>query len=431
MMTTSPKAMRVAAVTAMLCAVILNGCGSAPRKAADAYTGDLKLRGYQTIYTMLSHGDQVDRPIDDFLKDIPLAPDVTRDWFKGVLQETQYELGEPKMEGDDKAIVPIKVTAPDLALWERTIDAGVGVGGVADADAQKSLTEHTYAKITYDDALVMVKEGGDWKVLVDYPTRDKIRKMHKDAVELYHKHDYDKAIAAYQDLLAACDKDEATGIPGLKFLYANELKDIQNAKAQIAEAQAYIPKLALSDVDMKMAASRVPGIFGKVANTGDKAIDEVLMTVTYYEGKGKKKKAVYTEDHDVVVTPLEFTNFSRPVLPLVPGETRDFGFKLSAPPEIQQKANPDLTVTSIVFTQSSAPLPKPPAPTPLPAASPAAGGPRQPRGQPRRLRRRCRPRRRCRLRRRCRIRRRAGSSDGAGFRVCDFAPGAKSQTLSR
>ncbi len=122
-----------------------------------------------------------------------------------------------------------------------------------------------------------------------------------------------------------------------------------------------------------MSASRVPGIFGKITNSGDKAIDEVQMTVTYYMGKGKRKKAAYTEDHAAVVTPLEFTNFSRTVLPLVPGETRDFGFKLSAPPDIQQKATPDLTVTSIVFTQSQAPLPKPPAPTPMPAASPAPG----------------------------------------------------------
>jgi hypothetical protein len=73
-----------------------------------------------------------------------------------------------------------------------------------------------------------------------------------------------------------------------------------------------------------------------------------------------------------VATPLEFTNFGRPVLPFVPGETRSFGFRLTASPEVQQKATPDLTVTSIVFTQSSAPLPKPATPTPTEAASPAA-----------------------------------------------------------
>jgi hypothetical protein len=64
------------------------------------------------------------------------------------------------------------------------------------------------------------------------------------------------------------------------------------------------------------------------------------------------------------------------VQPFVPGETRSFGFRLTAAPEVQQKATPDLTVSSIVFTQSSAPLPKPavPTPTPAPGASPAASG---------------------------------------------------------
>ena len=48
------------------------------------------------------------------------------------------------------------------------------------------------------------------------------------------------------------------------------------------------------------------------------------------------------------------------MLPFVPGETRSFGFRLTAPPEVQQKATPDLDGdVAIVFTQSKAPLPKP------------------------------------------------------------------------
>jgi hypothetical protein len=372
MMKSSLGAKRALFLTAVGVA-ILAGCGNPAQRAANTYLDNLKLRAYPTIYQMLSHQDQVDRTLDQFLTDIPMAPDVTKDWFKVILQQMNYQVGEPKMEGSDKAIVSVKVTAPDLALWERTIDAQGTTGQSTDAAAQKSLEEGSYPKISYDDSIVMLKEGGDWRVFVDYAARDRIKKAHKDAVELYHKHDYDKASAAYQDLLAALDKDEATGNQGLKFLYQQELKQVQTAKAQIPDGQAYIPKLVLSDVDMKMAASRVPGIFGKITNSGDKAIDEVQMTVTYYEGKGKKKKAVYTEDHAPIATALEFTNFTRPVLPLVPGETRDFGFRLNAPVDVQQKATPDLTVTSIVFTQSQAPLPKPPPPSAAATPAGAAG----------------------------------------------------------
>ncbi|HEY6418957.1 MAG TPA: hypothetical protein VIX59_08140, partial [Candidatus Binataceae bacterium] len=362
---------RVFAVAALVAAVATGCAGKTPQNAAFNYINNLKMYNYPVIYQMLSHQDQVDRTIDQFLTEIPLAPDVSRDWFKSVLRSVNYEVGDVKMDGD-KAIVTVKVTRPDLALWERTVDASATADQTADQIAQKQINEGGYPTVTYNDEIVFKKQGDEWRLVVDFPAKENIAKMHKDAVDLYHKHEYDKAIAAYQALLAGLDNEQATGNAGLKFQYQRELNDIQNAQKQQPEAEAYIPKLALTDVDMKMAASRVPGIFGKMTNSGDKAIDEVQFTVNYYEGKGKNKKMVSTEIHIPVATPLEFTNFERPVLPFVPGETRSFGFRLTAPAEVQQKATPDLNVTSIVFTQSKAPLPKPAAPSPAPGATPAA-----------------------------------------------------------
>ena len=355
------------------CALFAAACqGHSPQRAADTYLQNLKLYNYPAAYQALSHQDQVDRTIDQFLTDVPMAPDVNKDWFKGVLRAYDYKVGDSKTEGD-KAIVTVSVTRPDLALWERTVDASVSGETTPDSIAQKNLTENTYPKVTYDDNIVMVNQGGDWRLVYNFPFKENIRKEHKDAVDLYHKHDYEKAIAAYQKIIDELDKDQSTGNAGLKFQYGRELAAIQNSQKQLSDAQAYVPKIALSDVDLKMSASRVPGIFGKMTNSGDKALDEVQFTVTYYEGKGKNKKAVLTEIHTPVATALEFTNFARPVLPFVPGETRNFGFKLTAPTDVQMKSSPDLTVTSIVFTQSTAPLPKPAAPSPTPGASPGAG----------------------------------------------------------
>ena len=368
---------RIQAKSAMLaalavCAFLLAGCqGHSPQAAAENYLNNLKLYNYPATYQAMSHQDQVDRTMDQFLSEIPMAPDVSKDWFKGILRAYDYKVGDAKIDGD-KAVVTVSVTRPDLALWERTVDAALTGDQTPDSLAQKNLTENTYPKVTYDDNIVMVQQGGEWRLLVDFPFQENIVKEHAAAVDLYHKHDYDKAIAAYQKILDELDKEQATGTQGLKFQYGRELADIQNAQKQLADAQAYIPKIVLSDVDMKMSASRVPGIFGKMTNSGDKAIDEVQFTVNYYEGKGKNKKVVFSEVHTPVATALEFTNFGHPVLPFVPGETRNFGFRLTAAPEIQQKATPDLVVTSIVFTQSGAPLPKPATPTPSPGASPAA-----------------------------------------------------------
>jgi len=359
--------------TAAICAIFVAGCtGKTPQRAAENYLGGLKMYNYPACYEAMSHQDKVDRTMDQFLSDIPMAPDVNKDWFKGMLRAYDYEVGDAKVDGD-KANVIVKVTRPDLKLWERTVDASLSGEKTPDSEAQKDLEQKTYPKVTYDDNIAMVQQGGEWKLLVNFPFRENILKEHKAALDLYHKHDYDKAVAAYQKIIDELDKEPATGNAGLKFQYGKELADIQNILKQIPEAQAYIPKIALSDVDMKMSASRMPGIFGKMTNTGDKAIDELQMTVTYSEGKGKKKKDVFTEVHAPIATPLEFINFSRPVLPFVPGETRNFGFRLNAPPDVQQKATPDLNVTAVVFTQSTAPLPKPMAPSPSPGASPSAG----------------------------------------------------------
>jgi tetratricopeptide (TPR) repeat protein len=353
-------------------ALAVGGCGKTPQRAAESYVSALKLYNYPACYMLLTHQDQVDRTLEQFLKQIPLAPDVTPDWFKTIVHVTDYKIGDAKVDGDH-ATITVHVTRPDLPLWERTIDSTLGPNDTADAIAQKQINEGTYPKLSYDDNMVLKQENGEWRLFVDFPAKENIRKIHLEAIEAYHKHDYDKAIKGYQDAIAELDKEPATGNEGLKFVYQRELNDVQNVVKQQPDAQAYIPKIVLSDVDMKMSASRVPAIFGKMTNSGDKAIDEVQFTVTYYEGKGKKKKEVYSEVHIPVATPLEFTDFQRPVLPFVPGETRNFGFRLTAAPDVQQKATPDLNVTSIVFTQSTAPLPKPPAPSPTPGPTPAAG----------------------------------------------------------
>jgi hypothetical protein len=325
---------------------------------AGKYLMALALFDYSACYQDLSRQDQIDQTLDHFLTNIPLAPNVTRDWFKGLVRAEDFTIGQIKMEGTDKAVVTVKVTHPDLALWERSIDANVDPNSGPDQVAQKSLEDKSYPKVTFDDNIVAVKEGSDWKILVNFLGKDDLEKKHKEAIEAYHKHDYDKAIALYQTAIQQCDKDEATGNAGIKFRFQQELDAITAIKNQIPDGQAYVPKLALSDVDMKMSASRVPGIFGKITNHGDKAIDEIVVTVTYSEGNGKKKKQVFSEEHSIVVTPIEFINFSRVVLPFVPGETRSFGFKLTAPPDVQYKARLDLTVTAVAFTQSVAPLPK-------------------------------------------------------------------------
>ena len=66
-------------------------------------------------------------------------------------------------------------------------------------------------------------------------------------------------------------------------------------------------------------------------------------------GRGSDLKMIHREEHSVVLTPIEFTGFTQPVIPLMPGESRPVGFILSAPQEVQQKASPYVTISTIAL----------------------------------------------------------------------------------
>ncbi|HZZ08057.1 MAG TPA: hypothetical protein VFE43_05910 [Candidatus Binataceae bacterium] len=370
-------------------ALLISGCRQSPQSLATRYLADLQQFNYPACYATLTDEDRAARPLKQFLTEIPLAPDVDPIWFRAILFSTRYDIGQPQVNGQ-RAIVPVKVTMPDLTLWERTIDAKAGPQDSLNAAADKSLETGQYPKLRFEDALVMVKQQHQWRVVADFERRDLIRDGHREAVGIYHSEDYPKAAAAYQALLAQLDQQQFSGSRGFAFFFKRELKAIEDIQAQFPAAHAYVPKLVLSDVAVKMSEARVPAIFGRIINAGDRGVDEVRLTVTYYAGRGTERKTLYQESHSVVVTPIEFAGFVRPVLPLVPGETRDIGFELIAPAQIQQQSEPSLTVGSLVFTQSKAPLPKTaienltPGPQPSASASskPSPSQSSQPRATP-------------------------------------------------
>jgi hypothetical protein len=364
--------------TALLAALLLAGCGQSPQSLATRYLADLQQFNYPACYATLTDEDRAARPLQQFLTEIPLAPDVDPVWFRAILFSTLYEVGQPLVNGD-RAVVPVKVTMPDLTLWERTIDAKAGPQDSLNAAADKSLQAGLYPKLRFEDALVMVKQQHQWRVVADFARRDLIRDGNREAVGIYHNQDYPEATAAYHALLTQLGKQEFSGSRGLEFFLKRKLKAIEEIQAQVPATHAYIPKLVLSDVAVKMSEARVPAIFGRINNAGDRGVDEVRLTVTYYAGRGAQRKLLYQESHSVVVTPIEFTGFIRPVLPFVPGETRDFGFELIAPAQIQQQSEPSLTVGSMVFTQSKAPLPtlaiENLTPVPQPSGAPSSAAP--------------------------------------------------------
>jgi hypothetical protein len=374
-----PGALCVAMV-GLAAMLTLAGCGQSPKNIAATYVADLQEFNYPACYAMLTEQDRKARTLKQFLGDIPMAPMVDAVWFRAILFSTRYEVGRSHVTAD-RALVPVKVTMPDLPLWEREIDAGTTSQESAAADADQSLRTGKYPKVSFEDAVVLVKEHHRWRVLADFARRDEIMGRHNEAISLYHSEDWPKTLAEYQKILAALGGKPFTGSRGLEFLFGRELDAVKRIQTEFPAARAYIPKLVPSDVAVKQSSTRVPAIFGRITNAGDRGIDDVRMTLTWYAGRDGKRRVLDQETHSVIVTPIEFTSFTFSVLPFVPGETRSFGFNLVAPPKIQQESEPQLAVSSIIFTQSKAPLPKLPMPKaaasakPSPAASPSPAHP--------------------------------------------------------
>ncbi len=340
-------------------ALVLAGCGRAsPHGVAERYIENLQQFNYSATYHLLSAQDRKDRTLREALTEIPLAPDVSPVWFRPILHKMHYELGAEHRSGDGvSATVPVRITMPDLALWERILDAAAGPGDTGADRAQRSLDTGDYPKVAYDDMFFLVKEHHHWRVVAGFGARDLIIDRHRQAVVQYHEHDFGAAVATFRSMITDLEKQKATGSRSLAQRYSSELSAIERIMTQEGSTTAYISRLKLDRVAVKMSEERIPAIFGTVTNTGDKPLDEVTLAVTFYEGRGKDLHAVHREVHPVVATPLQFTDFGRSVLPFTPGETRQFGFILSAPAQIEQDASPYVTVSSIAFTQSQAPLP--------------------------------------------------------------------------
>jgi tetratricopeptide (TPR) repeat protein len=365
--------LRGAAFLAALAIAASSLCASctwqSPRTVAQDYMSALEDHHYDQCYAMLTEADRQVCSLDRFLTLVPLAPDVTRRWFHATLKATSFKIGEPAGQGL-RRIIPIDVKAPDLVRFERIIDATVGPDADPAPVADKALAHGDYPQLAYLDDIVLVKEHHRWRVRADFPARQQAADLRRQALDLYYGGSYKEAIDYYRQAIELLEKSDATGGWGLKFRYGRELHEIEEIAGQSAAAAAYLDNLKLSEIEMRMSAQEHPAVFGKITNHGNRPLDEVRMKVTFFKGHGAARRALFIEQHIPIATPLQFTDFTIRALPLMPGETRDFGFELKAPISTQQVADPYVAVSDVVFTESAL---MPPADShPTGKASPAA-----------------------------------------------------------
>jgi hypothetical protein len=325
-----------------------------PQTVARTYLVALKAGDYETCYRMLAERDLVYGSLDSFLGQIPMAPNVERRWFGQIEAATEYRLGTAS-ERSAEATVPVDVTTPNLVLWERMLGASDHTRQAVQAKAEKQLAGGDYPRLSYPDQIVMVREGDEWRLLAGFAQRARINRLHEQALAAYHQLQFDKALGLYREMLERLGRARFSSSGELACRLSREMKRVEQASTSAAAAQSYLPRLLLRNVDAKPTLSGNPGMFGQIVNSGDRPLDEVELTVSYYSGAGK---LVYGETHTPLALPLEFTDFDLPIVPLRAGETRDFGITLKASSEIQEQNKARMTVTGIIFSEPIAAPPK-------------------------------------------------------------------------
>jgi len=351
---------RACSVIAALGLLLGVGCAEAPppgpsaRDAALTYLAALKGGDYQTCYRMMAEKDLVNGSLDGFLGEIPMGPEVERRWFGQLEAATEYRVGTARERGSE-AIVPVNVTTPNLVLWERMLGARNETRQAVQARAEKQLANGDYPRLSYPDLLVMIREGDEWHVLAGFAQRARILRMREQALAAYHQLEYNQALVLYQQMLVRIAKAPFSASGELICMLTREMKRIEAARAGVVAAQFYLPKVWIKDVESKLTVAGPPGLFGQLVNSGDRSLDEVELTVSYYSDAGK---LIYSERHTPIAMPLEFTDFDLPIVPFAPGETREIGITLKAPVEVQQQYKPQMTVSGVIFSEPLAVPPK-------------------------------------------------------------------------
>ncbi|HZS54544.1 MAG TPA: hypothetical protein VFA65_09090 [Bryobacteraceae bacterium] len=110
-----------------------------------------------------------------------------------------------------------------------------------------------------------------------------------------------------------------------------------------AEAKAYLPNLALSDVSMKATENfmkqQVVEVEGKIANNGPRPVESIDVYCLF---SGVNGREVYRERVPIIQSKSA---------PLKPGETRNFRLPFDSLPDTWNQALPRMAIAQITFAR--------------------------------------------------------------------------------
>jgi hypothetical protein len=272
--------------------------------------------------------------------------------------KASYQIGEVTIE-DDRAQASVNIAVPDFSVIFADLLGTAfrsAFSGSEKEEIEKKLAEKYKDKeipmTTKSEKFHLVKDDDGWKVFLDWKTQKikkerqtKIQSLLAEAEKLKKSKKLHGAVEKYEQVLEL-DSEMVDAKEGLE--------ETQKEIKSFEEKQAYIENVILYDLKAKYHKTyldeRVPGVEFKLKNKGNKALNEVEVTVYFKDAKGT---IIAEEDyHPVLVTKYSFSGNNKPLKPnYVWQMERNHFYKAESVPTEWKEGAVSAKITNIEFAE--------------------------------------------------------------------------------
>ncbi len=277
---------------------------------------------YEEAYSYLSSSDKVAMPLPEYKSTMNSAGP----FAAALAGKFTYKVRDLKVSGK-AATATVDITGPDVtAMMGELMAAAFSSAFSGQGSTNETMEKVAAAKLksgslptaTVPQEVNLVKEKDGWKILNNFEQGKKIEQLKLEA----------ESLEGEKKLEAAKLKYEAIFKLDGKAIYAGEKinqlnKDIEHFK----EAQAYIDKVEVRNLEVADSMFEGKGVFGEIKNLGDRTLTQVEITIFFLDDAGKD---IYEKKyHPVMVSDFSFGSSNEP---LKPNYSTKFGCKTEGAP---------------------------------------------------------------------------------------------------
>jgi tetratricopeptide (TPR) repeat protein len=286
----------------LILALFIVSCSSGEAsKLSDAnlvalsYVKNSKNLDFNLAYELLSEEDKNVLSKEDYTKF--KEPEVMMEIAKAVALQSEYKIKETSIE-EKSANVIVEISSPDYSFLFQSIVASAFRSAFDTSketdnqledfskDVSKLIEDGDVPKQIIDQSIQLVLENNEWKVSeglkVAYQksiNTKKVDELLSIASSLDKKKKYSEAINTYKEILSIDDSNTDA---------ISSMKKVEGKLAEQKIKQDYINKIEIFDFIATRintySSKNVPAVRFAIRNNGNRSLDEVEVTVYFYDG---------------------------------------------------------------------------------------------------------------------------------------------------